>query len=66
MNKGNIQLRILVLGLFALFLTVDGFAKSAEDWYREGVELSSYSRLYLLTLLWWVKAFSFCCLANQA
>ena len=40
MNKGNIRWRILVIVLLALFLGVDGFAKSAEDWYREGVELS--------------------------
>ena len=40
MNKKNIQWRIPVLGLLAIFLTVDSFANSAEDWYREGVELS--------------------------
>jgi len=40
MCPGNIRWRIPILGLLAILLTVDGFAKSAEDWYLEGVELS--------------------------
>ncbi len=40
MGLQNIRWLIPVLGLCALLLTVDGFAKNAEEWYREGVELS--------------------------
>jgi len=40
MCPGNIRWRIHIFGLLTLFLTVDGFSKTAEDWYQEGVELS--------------------------
>ncbi len=40
MGQQNMRWQIPILGLFALLLTVDGFAKNAEEWYREGVELS--------------------------
>ncbi len=40
MRLGNVRWQIPIWGLLALLLTVDGFAKSADEWYREGVELS--------------------------
>ena len=40
MSQRNLRWQISVLGLLAFFLAVDGSAKTAEDWYREGVELS--------------------------
>ena len=40
MDNKFIRWRIPILALLALFLTVDGFAKTAEELYREGVELS--------------------------
>ena len=40
MSPQNIRWRIPILVFFAFLLTVDGFAKTAEQWYREGVELS--------------------------